>query len=170
MGFCLFYKTSNLFWFAFTQTWSCFSLSPTTLKIQVSQALDPTFFQLCVSPAQSSWARRMCPWHIPLSNHGKPCKQKDSPLVSGCYKTPSLLVPVFFGKSWRFSYRRSQLRSLCQVLAERLLSPVDVETHFLGWMSSGPDPSLYCSHWLLCEQGERITNHLKEICIVSNRG
>lgn len=105
-----------------------------------------------------------------LSNHGKPHKQKDSLLMNGFYKTPSLLVPGFFGKRWWFSYRRSQVRSLCQMLAERLLSPVDVEVHFSRFMSSGPDPSIYYSQWLLCEQGEQVRNHLKEICIVSSRG
>lgn len=35
-----------------------------TQKIQVSQTLDPTFFQHCVSPTQSSWTGRMSPWHI----------------------------------------------------------------------------------------------------------
>lgn len=100
-----------------------------------------------------------------FSSHDKLQKEKGSPLRSGLYETPSLLVPGFL-KRKNISYRRSQVCSLCQMLAERLFLTDDVESQFLRHMSSGPDLSKYCSLWFLCEWDEKVRNHLKKI----NRG
>lgn len=107
----------------------------------------------------TSLSYALCP------SHGKTQKYKDSPLSRGLYEAPSLLVPEILERK-KISYRRSQICSLCQMMAEKLSLTADVKAQFLRHVSSGPDLSIYRSLWLLGEQDEQVRNHLKKF----NRG
>lgn len=67
-GMLLIWQNLNFFQSILSKPGAVFHFLPPQnahqIEIQASQTLDPTFFQHCVSPTQSSWTGRMRPWHI----------------------------------------------------------------------------------------------------------